>query len=530
MQAFWSDTLNRAELLAQKQPDPERYITVVVHRNHSFELLAPVVNIFLGLVKTHADFLYSDYDDSLSFSGIFPIKADMHMLWLDMGRYGGGNELTDWLVERIRVLKDLGVGKILVACHDLQTDALPSLSNVLVCDLSKILSVLGDKALDARLEAYSGTRLSNKACLEAARALGTRFIPALLYPVLKAIVLDCDNTLYAGVLGEDGIQEVRPYLALQTLLRSLKEQGFMLSLVSKNEEEDVKRLFMERLDFPLRWEDFAAIGINWNAKAENIRAIAATLNISTDAMLFIDDNPGEILHVANEIPEVNLLEASSPENTLAALRHYPRLFKATTTLEDRVRSDDVKANTERVALQKQLSPQEYLKQLKIQLDFMVNPLQLSTRITELLNKTNQFVFTYLRPTADDVHRYLHDADKCVIAAAMFDRLSDSGVIAVLLATKKRRCLHIAELAVSCRALGRGVETGMVLKMMQVAGQALGAHDYEFHYKKGPRNKPALIWLQDIYSEELQDSGSFFLPNESIVPDLAGVDVRVLCDK
>ena len=518
MQAFYRGTLNRAELLAQKLPAPERLVTVAVHRNHSFELLAQVVNVFLGLVKTRADFLYSDYDDSLSFSGDFPVKADIHLLWLDMGRYGGKGDLSVWLAGRIRALKDLGAGKILVAGLGLRADALPSSPDVLVCNVSEIVSIFGEKALDARLEAYSGTRLSHQACLEVSRALGARFIPALLYPALKAIALDCDNTLYAGVLGEDGIQGVKPHLELQEYLRSLKEQGFMLALASKNEKEDVKRLFMERQDFPLRWDDFAAWGINWNAKAENIRAIAAALNIGPDAMLFIDDNPGEILHVAGELPEVNLLEAGSPEITLAALRHYPRLFKTTASLEDRIRSDDVKANAERAALQKKLSPQEYLKELRLRLDLAANPAHLAARITELLNKTNQFIFTYLRPTAEDVHHFLHDADKCAITAAMSDRLSDSGMIAVLLAAKKQNRLRVEELAVSCRALGRGVESGMIFKMLQLAGQTLGTRGCEFHYKTGPRNRPALMWLQGVHEGELRDSGSVLLSDGDLETD------------
>ena len=528
MRAFYRDTLSRAELSAQKLPPPERAVTVLVHRNHSFELLAPVVNVFLGIAKIRADFLYSEYDDSLSFFGSFPAKADAHLLWLDMGRYGGG-ELPAWLVGRIRALKALGAGKILVACLDLRADALPAPPDALFCDVSEVVAFLGDKALDLRLEAYSGTRLSHQACLQVARALGTRYIPALLYPALKAVVLDCDNTLYAGVLGEDGIQALKPHLALQAHLRLLKEQGFMLALASKNEEEDVKRLFMERRDFPLRWEDFAAWGINWNAKADNIRAIAAVLNIGTDAMLFVDDNPGELLRVADELPEVHLLEAASPEDTLAALRHYPRLWKTAVSPEDRVRSDDVRANTERAALQKKLSPQAYLEELQIRLDLAVNPAQLAVRIKELLHKTNQFIFTFLRPTTDDVHSFLDDADKCAVTAAMSDRLSDSGVIAVLLAAKKRNCLHVEELAVSCRALGRGVESGMILKMLQLAGQTLGTTGCELHYVTGPRNKPALMWLQSLHADQLRAGGSVFLPDDAIAPDLVGIDVHIVRD-
>ena len=527
IKAYYRDTLNRAELLAQELPAPERQVTVVVHRNHAFELLAPVVNAFLGLSKTRADFLYSDYDDSLSFSGHLPVEADLHLLWLDMGRYDG--DMSAWLAGRLHALKDLGAGKILVAAYGLPAEALPPSPGTLICDVSGILAPLGDKALDLRLEAYSGTRLSHQACLEVARALGARFIPALLYPPLKAIVLDCDNTLYAGVLGEDGLNGVKPYHALQIHLRSLKEQGIMLALASKNEEEDVKRLFMERPDFPLKWGDFAAWAINWKAKPENIRAIAARLNIGPEALLFIDDNPGELLRVQDELPEVSVLEGVSPEDTLAALRHYPRLFKITATHEDRIRTEDVKANSERARLQKKLSPREYLEELKIRLEFAVNPRQLSARITELLNKTNQFILTYLRPTADDVHAFIDDADKCVITAAMSDRLSDSGLISVLLAAKKQNCLHVEELAVSCRALGRGVENSIVLKMLQLAGQDLGTKGCEIHYINGPRNQPALLWLQTMPVEsERRDSGSVFLPDD-ISPDLAGIEVHIASD-
>ncbi|WP_051257698.1 HAD-IIIC family phosphatase [Desulfovibrio cuneatus] len=528
MNVLFQEPLRRELLLALPPVQAERTLAVAVHRNHSFELVASVLNAFLGLSRVQADFLYSEYDDSLN-AAVLPNKVDMHLVWLDATRYTTPN-FPAWLASRITALKEACPAPVLVACCGLPAAnagaPLPALPDVLYMECDALLAPLGEKAFDARLEPFTGTRLSNAACLALARELGTHCIPALLFPPLKALVLDLDNTLHAGVLGEDGIQGVQPHIALQTFVAELARKGFLLALASKNEEEDVKALFAARKDYPLRWEDFAVHRVNWQPKADNIQSIATAMNIGLDAMLFVDDNPGERLHVARTLPAVRVLAADSPEETLAGLRYYPGLRKTTVLAEDALRSADIQANAQRSRMQQSLSAEEYLRELGITLHLEANPAHHAARIGELLHKTNQFILAYARPSQAAVAASLAGGQCCAITASMKDTLSDSGLIAVLLARKADNALCLDEVVVSCRALGRGIEDGMLKHMLALAGERLHAGPaVHILYRTGPRNAPGLAWLQALAPAPLQEQGTVVLPALPAAA-LPGVTVQV----
>ena len=528
MNALFQESLKRELLLALPPVQAQRTLTVAVHRNHSFELVASVLNAFLGLSRVQAEFIYSEYDDSLNATAL-PTKVDMHLVWLDATRYATPN-FPAWLASRIAALKEACLAPVLVACCGLPGAnagaPLPAMADVLYVDCNTLLAHMGEKAFDTRLAPFTGTRLSNAACLALARELGTHFMPALFFPPLKALVLDLDNTLHAGVLGEDGIQGVQPHTALQTFIKELAGKGFLLALASKNEEEDVKALFAARNDYPLRWEDFAVCMVNWQPKADNIQRIAAALNIGLDAMLFVDDNPGERLHVARTLPAVHVLAADSPEETLAALRYYPGLFKTTVLAEDALRSADIQANAQRSRMQQRLSAEEYLRELGITLHLEANPAHHAGRIGELLHKTNQFILAYARPSQAEVADYLAGGQRCVVTASMKDALSDSGLIAVLMARNVENALCLDEVVVSCRALGRGIEDGMLKHMLALAGERLQAGPVvHIHYRTGPRNAPGLAWLQALAPALLQEQGRVLLPALPVAA-LPGVTVQV----
>lgn len=520
MNPLFAERLNRADIMALPPMPRSRNIRIAVHRNHGFELAAPALNAFLGLSGLEAEFWYSDYDDSLSFARL-PETADIHLFWLDAARYAN-LDFTAWLCERAAALRRLRPGKQIMACLGAAAPE-PSPPDALWCDLEACLAPLGREAFDPRMDVLAGTRLSGEAALQAAREIGARLIPALLFPALKALVLDLDNTLHAGVLGEDGIEGVRPYTEVQAHLKALAARGFLLTLASKNEEEDVRGLFAARPDYPLRLEDFTALRVNWRPKAENIAALAAELNIGFDAMLFVDDNPGEILRAARALPGLRVLEAASPEATLAALRWQPGLYKSALTPEDALRGADIKANSERTRLRESLESADYLRELALELRLCLNPAGQAERVTELLRKTNQFVLALQRPARAEVDAFFEGEGRCAVTAAMRDRLSDSGVIAALLAENRNGALAVAELAVSCRALGRGVEGEMIAAMLELARARLGAGpETRTAYTKGPRNAPALAWLRAASGESLEAEAGEARIGAPFRPKLEGV--------
>ena len=289
-------------------------------------------------------------------------------------------------------------------------------------------------------------------------------------------------------------------------MKQLKSQGFLLTIASKNEEEDVKEFFIKRKDFPFNWNDFAVIKANWELKSQNILTIAKMLNIGTDAMLFIDDNPAEIQNVESAGIDIKTILAKTPELTLNILEYYPNLLKLTSSKEDVLRTQDIQANQTRNELVKRLSPKEYFEKLEIKLDFYINNKEHIQRITELLNKTNQFILTYARLTLTQVEEAQNNG--VVITINMSDKLSDSGIIAILVANKSSEgFINLQEMTVSCRALGRNLENIMLPKMFELANQHLnGNGNILINYKKGPRNMPAINWLMDLTKQTLLEEG------------------------
>ena len=192
--------------------------------------------------------------------------------------------------------------------------------------------------------------------------------------------------------------------------------------------------------------------------------------------------------------------------TLNILEYYPNLLKLTSSKEDVLRTQDIQANQTRNELIKRLSPKEYFEKLEIKLDFYINNKEHIQRITELLNKTNQFILTYARLTLTQVEEAQNNG--VVITINMSDKLSDSGIIAILVANKSSEgFINLQEMTVSCRALGRNLENIMLPKMFELANQHLnGNGNILINYKKGPRNMPAINWLMDLTKQTLLEEG------------------------
>ena len=323
--------------------------------------------------------------------------------------------------------------------------------NIFIFNISTLLGEYAHKAglptqinlLDESKEAITGTRLSNAACLALAQILGLKLLPALMLPSLKAIVCDLDNTLYAGVLGEDGIEKLTlapAHKALQEQILSYKKQGFLLAIASKNDLRDVEALFQKRLDFPLRLSDFSCVQAHWEGKAQSLEAIAKSFNIGLDSLLFIDDNIAELESTRHT--KVKQIHALSPAHTLFALYLYPQMTRLVENKEDSLRSSDIAANAARAHLEA-LSDEEYFTNLGIELEFCINPKQSAQRIHELLNKTNQFIANYARPTLTEVQEWIEGEGYCVVAISMRDRLSESGIIGIVVGSFTRE--HSASL-------------------------------------------------------------------------------------
>lgn len=485
----------RGELL-DYIPQSKKLYKAKVYRNHSFELVEHTIKAYLDFSDMQIDFEYSDYDDSLSF---LDVKSDFDflILWIDVSRYKE-NMFYSFFKERLVYLKSIYKNPILVVlcCNnermDLGTD-------VLQVDLSNIQSELGDDFFDERLEHYSGTKMSSKACLEVAKLLGLQYIPAIIKPVLKAIVVDLDNTLYKGILGEDGVAGIEltsGHVELQKTLVRLSKQGFLLGIVSKNELRDVQQLFEERTDFLLKWDDFSYICASWDEKATSIDYICKKLNIGIDSVLFIDDNMGELVHVKDRHPSIHEILASlDGDVTNKVLKTYPGLLKVAVKYEDSIRKGDLQANEERKKMQNKYSMNEYLKALNVKITFTINDIKQLERISELANKTNQFIFNYKRYTIAELQSKIESDNYVICAVSLEDKLSDSGIIGVCVVKKEGEVGCLDECFVSCRALGRGLDELIVLGAIKYCTETLGVKKFKTSFIKGERNNPAAVFYE-----------------------------------
>lgn len=489
LQKFLYSNPSRTDLMNYQSLSSNR-IKIGVYRNHSFELIEHTISPYLDYADISAEFVYSDYDDSLSFINL-DTSTHLLIVWLDANRYKN-IDFNVFLTQRLYELKRRYKRPILVSVLD--SDFVFQDNQITVYNLKKFHLLLDKQFYDLRLEKFSGTIMSAALCLMVARDLGLNYIPALVKPGIKAIVVDLDNTLYEGVLGEDGIDGLllsAGHRKLQTVLKRFTEQGKFLCIASKNNNADVYRMFEQRTDFPLKLNDFTKICCSWDSKAESIQEIANFLNIGIDSILFIDDNPGELFSVARYFTDIHgILAQKNAYETCEVVENFPGLLKLGKTIEDTIRLGDTKANDKRKRMKAILSQEDYLRSLEIQLVFSINKRSQTERISELSNKTNQFIFNYKRYSIAQVQDLMENKNVAVISVSLSDRLSDSGLIAVCIARAIDDYVRIEECFVSCRALGRGIDEIIVLGAISYAQQILNKSCVKVLFQRGERNLPA----------------------------------------
>jgi FkbH-like protein len=523
----------RLDLLKLRAPRPLgealqalRPVAVHVVRNHAFEHVASALAPFAAFADLAPRVTCGDYDDALT---DVRTDADVLVTWVDFERYAArldASALLDWFASRIRAVR--------AACHAtvLVVDRVPSspgprdpaagfnaelaarlgaLPDVHVCSCAPIAERLGAALLDEARAGATGTRLADPACLAFAQRLGLVWLPAALAPRKKVIAVDLDNTVYQGVLGEDGADGVRlteGHAALQRELLRLRSEGVLLAVVSRNEPADVDALFEARRDFPLRREDVAAWSVGWGSKAAGVAAIAGALRVAPDAVVFVDDNPGELAAAAAAHPGLATLHAN-PDGAVTAsmLPLFPGLLRWRHSAEDALRDADLRAAAERSARAAETAGSaDYVASLGVRLELAMRAREAGHRIQDLSNKTNQFNLALRRFSEQEVARRLESPDHIVATIALSDRLSDSGVIAFASGRRDGNALRIEELCISCRALGRGLEDTMIASCVVAMGRELATREVVFEYALGPRNAPARDWLARVSGRPLAGGG------------------------
>jgi amino acid adenylation domain-containing protein/FkbH-like protein len=329
----------------------------------------------------------------------------------------------------------------------------------------------------------------------------------------KVIVLDCDNTLWKGVCGEEGPTGVsvdNPRHALQQFMLKQIDAGMLLCLCSKNSAEDVDAVFAQNPGMLLRDRHIAARRVNWNAKSQNLRELADELQLGLDSFVFVDDNPIECAEVDAQCPEVlTLALPQDAEQIPGFLTGVWALDHWKVTTEDAQRTEMYRQGAEREQLRKQASTlDEFLSGLDLKL--AIRPAEDAdlARVSQLTERTNQFNFTTVRRSELEIQQFLDNGGEC-LAVNLSDRFGDYGLVGVILYSAGESALAIDTMLLSCRALGRKVEHHMLSRLGEIARQRkLGRVIAKFIPTR--KNQPALDFLDSIGSHFRQPVDGHFV--------------------
>jgi FkbH-like protein len=332
------------------------------------------------------------------------------------------------------------------------------------------------------------------------------YIKPLANKIKKCLVLDLDNTLWGGIIGEDGMEgirlgptpEGRAYWELQHYILSLFHRGVILAVNSKNNPEDALRVFREHPSMVLREEHFAAMQINWDDKATNMRRLAEDIGIGTDSFVFLDDDPVNRDLVQTELPEITVVEM--PMDPSGAVRMLTRIDDFNTlaiTEEDRQKGRMYAAERLRTVFEKEAGDMAaYLKGLEIVVSIRPADQWSIPRVAQLTQKTNQWNMTTRRYLEDDIRRFAEDPRFLVVALQARDRFGEHGIVGVAIMEKGERAWRIDTLLMSCRVLGRGIEETLLSYIFSTA-RAAGAMQVHGEFIPTPKNGMA----KDFYAQQ-----------------------------
>lgn len=342
-----------------------------------------------------------------------------------------------------------------------------------VVDLDPLIAESGP-VRDSRLAAYAGVHLGAELLARYAREIG-HLARALRGRTKKVLVVDLDNTLWDGILGDDGpggIAAATTYRgaafgAFQQVVKQIGSQGVLLAVCSKNDQDAVVDVLRDHPDMRLREDDFVAISANWQPKDGNIRAIAERLNLGVDSLVFADDSPFECGLVAANLPDTAVVRLDEePALHIGRLLADGWFDTRELTDADRDRAGQYRADAgRRDLLDSAGSMDDYLRELDVRVELSpVRPHELA-RIAQITLRTNQFNLTTQRLQKADVQERLDSPGHLVLAVRARDRFGDNGVVGALFAHRDPDGLHIDNVLLSCRVFARGIEQAALAALL-----------------------------------------------------------------
>tara|TARA_B100000029_G_scaffold118870_1_gene111998 strand:- start:1346 stop:3091 length:1746 start_codon:yes stop_codon:yes gene_type:complete len=375
--------------------------------------------------------------------------------------------------------------------------------------------------------------------------IALNFIPYFAYDLMsyikpitgtnrKCIVLDLDNTLWGGIVGEDGFDGIdlghssngKAFVDFQKELLSLWKQGIILAINSKNNFDDAMNVIKKHPDMILREKNFASIKINWNDKAQNLKQIADEINIGLDSIVFFDDDKLNQERIKQEFPEVLTIELPNDPSQFSSILKDLNDFNVLQRTEDDIKRGKMYAQQrERNQLQKSISSlDDFLEQLDIQVKIKKSSEFLIPRISQLTLKTNQFNLTTKRYQEEEIRNFTNDEKFIVGCAQVSDKFGDNGITGVYIINKQEKMWFIDTFLLSCRIMGRGVENGILTQIL-IDAKNNGIEEIRANFIPTQKNKPAQSFLSDFGFTKKGDDWIYKLNNEIKFPKHLKVEIE-----
>jgi FkbH-like protein len=344
-------------------------------------------------------------------------------------------------------------------------------ANVRLVELARVIANVGlDNSLDLRYY-YSSKALYTIDFFKTYVEYIKPYVMSANGKSKKALIFDCDNTLWKGILGEDGIDNIEMstitkhgaiFAEIQAIALALNQQGVLIGLCSKNNPRDVDEVIESHIDMQIRNKHLAINKSNWSDKVSNLRAIAKELNIGLDSLVFIDDSSFEVNLIREQLPEVTVLQVPK------RLYEYPKMlrenrglfYNLSFTAEDKKKIDMYKQQVERETVkEKFIDIEDYLASLELKMTIFENKESIVPRMSQMSQKTNQFNLTTRRYTEGDIQNFINDSNSDVYAFSVSDKFGDSGItgLSIVTANGSTEMAEIDTLLMSCRVIGRNIE-------------------------------------------------------------------------
>jgi FkbH-like protein len=479
-------------------------IEIAVISNVTINLLKPVLEFVLREDGINAEITIGDYDSIVQDSKRFAESKAVLVFWEtanfvdNFHTLGSASSIPEELISKIEseidfVFENLSLtplvlvnlfSSIIFEGNPLNPGSLGAIAdrlnnklkekkgkNIILVDLDMIIAKIGtDIAFDARNFLSSKSLYTFDFYKTYVKMIKPAF-GGIAGKTKKVLILDCDNTLWGGILGEDGFDGIqmsdttpkgKAFKEVQKLYLNLKNEGVLIALCSKNNLEDVDKVIAEHPDFLLKNEDIVSKNVNWVDKATNIRQLSTDLNLGLDSFVFVDDSEFEIGLIQKELPQVkcicvpaNISDYPSTVRDLSSL-----FYKTSSTKEDGQKTEMYKQEESRKSLAKQFnSIDDYLESLGLELTLMWDHNIPVARLAQLTQKTNQFNLTTRRYTETDVNNMLSDNRHIICAFSLSDRYGDYGVTgaAIMRIEDDNSEVSIDTFLMSCRVIGRKVE-------------------------------------------------------------------------